>query len=120
MRWSSWYRPTRPLATARTCRRPVATSSASTRALLGSARSVPPNLRAHDARMIGLFGGSFDPVHYGHLIVGQVAREVLGLDVLRFLPAREQPFKQGRHHGSPAEIGRASCRERVWIWVVAG
>jgi nicotinate-nucleotide adenylyltransferase len=51
--------------------------------------------------MIGLFGGSFDPVHHGHLIVGQVAREKLGLQELRFLPAREQPFKQGRHQTSP-------------------
>jgi nicotinate-nucleotide adenylyltransferase len=51
--------------------------------------------------MIGLFGGSFDPVHHGHLIVGQIAREKLGLEVLRFLPAREQPFKQGRHRASP-------------------
>src|SRR3954464_5309212 len=51
--------------------------------------------------MIGLFGGSFDPVHHGHLIVGQVAREKLGLDVLRFVPAREQPFKHGRHRSSP-------------------
>lgn len=50
--------------------------------------------------MIGLFGGSFDPVHHGHLIVAQVARERLGLEVLRFLPAREQPFKQGRHRTS--------------------
>jgi nicotinate-nucleotide adenylyltransferase len=51
--------------------------------------------------MIGLFGGSFDPVHHGHLIVGQVAKEKLGLDVLRFVPAREQPFKRGRHRTSP-------------------
>jgi nicotinate-nucleotide adenylyltransferase len=50
--------------------------------------------------MIGLFGGSFDPVHLGHLIVGQVAAEKLGLQALRFLPAREQPFKQGRHRAS--------------------
>jgi nicotinate-nucleotide adenylyltransferase len=50
--------------------------------------------------MIGLFGGSFDPVHHGHLIVAQVAREQLGLDLLRFVPAREQPFKHGRHHTS--------------------
>jgi nicotinate-nucleotide adenylyltransferase len=50
--------------------------------------------------MIGLFGGSFDPVHHGHLIVGQVAAEKLGLEALRFLPAREQPFKQGRHRTS--------------------
>jgi nicotinate-nucleotide adenylyltransferase len=51
---------------------------------------------------VGLFGGSFDPVHHGHLIVGQVAAETLGLDRLRFVPAREQPFKRGRH-GAPPE-----------------
>jgi len=52
--------------------------------------------------MIGLLGGSFDPVHHGHLIVGQVAREALGLETLRFVPARQQPFKSGRH-GASAE-----------------
>lgn len=51
--------------------------------------------------MIGLFGGSFDPVHHGHLIVAQVAAERLDLESLRFLPAREQPFKRGRHRASP-------------------
>jgi nicotinate-nucleotide adenylyltransferase len=50
--------------------------------------------------MIGLFGGSFDPVHHGHLIVAQVAREALKLDAIRFVPAREQPFKRGRHRSS--------------------
>src|SRR5262245_43680492 len=56
--------------------------------------------------MIGLFGGSFDPVHHGHLIVGQVAVETLGLEALRFVPAREQPFKRGRH-AAPAEARAA-------------
>ncbi len=51
---------------------------------------------------IGLFGGSFDPVHHGHLIVGQAAAEALGLDELRFVPAREQPFKLGQH-AAPAD-----------------
>ena len=51
--------------------------------------------------MVGLFGGSFDPVHHGHLIVGQVAAERLELDSLRFVPAREQPFKGGSHRASP-------------------
>ncbi|HYF40268.1 MAG TPA: nicotinate-nucleotide adenylyltransferase [Gemmatimonadales bacterium] len=51
--------------------------------------------------MIGLFGGSFDPVHHGHLIVAQVAVEALGLESLRFVPAREQPFKRGRHRSAP-------------------
>ena len=50
--------------------------------------------------MVGLFGGSFDPVHHGHLIVGQVAAEKLELESLRFVPAREQPFKAGRHRTS--------------------
>jgi len=52
--------------------------------------------------MIGLLGGSFDPVHNGHLIVAQVAAEALGLEALRLVPAREQPFKTGRH-GASAE-----------------
>jgi nicotinate-nucleotide adenylyltransferase len=47
--------------------------------------------------VIGLFGGSFDPVHHGHLIVARIAAETLGLAEVRFLPAREQPFKIGRH-----------------------
>ncbi|MGH7508301.1 MAG: nicotinate-nucleotide adenylyltransferase [Gemmatimonadales bacterium] len=51
--------------------------------------------------MIGLFGGSFDPVHHGHLIVAQVAAEKLRLEMLRFVPAREQPFKVGTHHTAP-------------------
>ena len=50
--------------------------------------------------MIGLFGGSFDPVHHGHLLVAQVAAEKLRLDSLRFVPAREQPFKVGQHRTS--------------------
>jgi nicotinate-nucleotide adenylyltransferase len=54
-------------------------------------------------RSIALLGGSFDPVHHGHLIVGQVAAESLGLDELRFVPAREQPFKIGRHAALAAD-----------------
>ena len=50
--------------------------------------------------MIGLFGGSFDPVHHGHLIVATVAAEKLKLDSLRLVPAREQPFKVGQHRTS--------------------
>lgn len=42
---------------------------------------------------IGLYGGSFDPVHLGHLLVAQAAREELGLDRLFFIPAAQSPFK---------------------------
>ncbi|MCU0620222.1 MAG: nicotinate-nucleotide adenylyltransferase [Gemmatimonadales bacterium] len=53
--------------------------------------------------MIGLLGGSFDPIHHGHLLVAQAAVEALGLDELRFVPAREQPFKAGRHGATAAQ-----------------
>ena len=46
--------------------------------------------------MTALFGGSFDPVHVGHLIVAEAAADALGTPV-RFLPAREQPFKGDAH-----------------------
>jgi nicotinate-nucleotide adenylyltransferase len=42
---------------------------------------------------IGLFGGSFDPVHLGHLLVAQAAREELNLARLFFIPAAQSPFK---------------------------
>jgi nicotinate-nucleotide adenylyltransferase len=44
-------------------------------------------------KRIGLFGGSFDPVHLGHLLVAQAAVEELGLDRLYFIPAAQSPFK---------------------------
>lgn len=42
---------------------------------------------------IGLFGGSFDPVHFGHLLVAQAAREELGLARVYFILAAQSPFK---------------------------
>ena len=56
-----------------------------------------------NAMTIGLFGGSFDPIHHGHLLVAQAALEALHLEVVRFVPAREQPFKSGRHAASPED-----------------
>ncbi len=45
---------------------------------------------------LGLFGGSFDPVHLGHLLVAQAACEELGLDRMFFIPAAQSPFKPGQ------------------------
>lgn len=53
--------------------------------------------------MVGLFGGSFDPIHHGHLIVARIAAETLGLDQVRFMPALAQPLKGGRHGADAAQ-----------------
>jgi len=42
---------------------------------------------------IGVFGGTFDPPHIGHLLVANDAREALELDRVIFVPAGAQPFK---------------------------
>ncbi len=42
---------------------------------------------------LGLFGGSFDPVHHGHLILARAAREALGLESVVLMPARHSPHK---------------------------
>jgi len=52
--------------------------------------------------MAALFGGSFDPVHLGHLVAAEAAADALGMGV-RFLPAREQPFKRAAHVAGPAQ-----------------
>ena len=45
---------------------------------------------------IGLYGGTFDPIHHGHLILARQAVEQLGLDRLVFIPAAQSPFKTGQ------------------------
>lgn len=43
---------------------------------------------------IGIFGGSFDPVHFGHLLLAEVCREQGSLDQVWFVPAVVSPHKQ--------------------------
>lgn len=43
---------------------------------------------------VGLLGGSFNPVHYGHLILAETARERLGLTKVLFIPSSISPFKK--------------------------
>lgn len=51
---------------------------------------------------LGVYGGSFDPVHLGHLLVAQAAREELELDGVVFIPAAISPFKPGTQPTSGA------------------
>jgi nicotinate-nucleotide adenylyltransferase len=42
---------------------------------------------------IGILGGTFDPIHYGHLVAGEEARRALGLERVLFVPAARPPHK---------------------------
>ena len=46
---------------------------------------------------LGIFGGSFDPVHYGHLLLAECCREQCRLDRVRLVPAAISPLKQDAH-----------------------
>lgn len=52
-------------------------------------------------KKLGLYGGSFDPIHNGHLILARDALERLGLDKVVFLPARISPHKMNRPPAPP-------------------
>jgi nicotinate-nucleotide adenylyltransferase len=50
---------------------------------------------------IGIYGGTFNPVHHGHLILARQALEEFKLDRLVFVPAAESPFKI-QNHSAPS------------------
>jgi nicotinate-nucleotide adenylyltransferase len=71
-------------------------------------------------RKIALFGGTFDPVHLGHIHLATLAREALDLDEIRFLPCRISPHKAGSQPASGedrCEMLRLATEDLPWAVV---
>ncbi len=72
------------------------------------------NKPIHYTRRVGLIGGTFDPIHYGHLVVAEEVRFTLNLAEMVFAPAGQPPHKQGatvteaHHRLTMLELARAS------------
>jgi nicotinate-nucleotide adenylyltransferase len=66
-----------------------------------------------ESRKIGIYGGSFDPIHHGHLILAREAREQLDLAMVIFVPAAVSPFK-----GAP--LASANARLSMLRAAIAG
>lgn len=62
---------------------------------------------------LGLLGGTFDPVHLGHLRAAELAREALGLDEVLFVPAARPPHR-------PDEVSSPHHRYAMVALAVAG
>ncbi len=69
-------------------------------------RDMEPGDREQRRRKVGIMGGTFDPIHMGHLILGEAAYEQLFLDKVLFMPCGNPPHKRDRRD-------RASDEERV-------
>ena len=71
----------------------------------GNERQSLPTIEARvgKPRRLGIMGGTFDPIHYGHLVTAEQAREALDLDLVLFMPSGNPAFKQDQVVSSPED-----------------
>lgn len=63
----------------------------------------------HSKQRIGVMGGTFDPIHYGHLVTAAAAAEQFELDLVVFVPAGQPPHKR------PAEVSDSVHRYMMTV-----
>lgn len=68
-------------------------------------------------RLVGIFGGTFNPIHFGHLRVALDVKESLGLDELRLIPCHQPPHREvaesGEHRLAMARLAVARHPELI-------
>ena len=67
---------------------------------------------------IAIFGGSFDPVHLGHVGLATESKSAIGLDKIIFLPCLKSPHKNNIPSASPdqrLEMLKIATKEHEWI-----
>lgn len=67
---------------------------------------------------LGLLGGTFDPIHYGHLDAALAARTELGLDQVRVIPAHDPPHRPADPHASAFHrfaLVSLAIQDRPWM-----
>ena len=57
-------------------------------------------------KRLGIMGGTFDPIHYGHLVTAEAARTLFHLDQVIFVPSGRPPHKRERN--TPGDDDAAS------------
>lgn len=73
----------------------------------------------NSARNIGIFGGSFNPIHIAHLKMASRFVEQMNLDVCVFVPAYQSPFKQPQQHTAAPSQTFPSGEQRLQMVMLA-